>query len=83
MKAIVHDRYGSADVLELRDIDTPVPADTGVVVRVGAASITGKRATFVARWSLPAPEAGRLSTCRTATIHPPAIAATRRSPTEL
>jgi len=39
MKAIVHDRYGSADVLELRDIDTPVPGDTGVLVQVRVASV--------------------------------------------
>lgn len=32
MKAIVFERYGSTDVLELRDIDTPVVADDGVEV---------------------------------------------------
>ena len=39
MKAIVQDTYGSADVLELRDIDTPVAGDTQVLVRIHAASI--------------------------------------------
>jgi NADPH:quinone reductase-like Zn-dependent oxidoreductase len=39
MQAIVHDTYGPADVLELRDIDTPVPGDTKVLVRVRAASV--------------------------------------------
>jgi NADPH:quinone reductase-like Zn-dependent oxidoreductase len=38
MKAIVQDRYGSADVLELRDIDAPVVGDDDVLVRVLAAS---------------------------------------------
>jgi NADPH:quinone reductase-like Zn-dependent oxidoreductase len=38
MKAIVQDRYGTADVLELRDIDTPVVGDDNVLVRVLAAS---------------------------------------------
>ena len=37
MKAIVQDTYGSADALELRDIDVPVPGDDDVLVRVHAA----------------------------------------------
>ena len=37
MRAIVQDRYGEADVLELREIDRPIPADGEVVVRVVAA----------------------------------------------
>jgi NADPH:quinone reductase-like Zn-dependent oxidoreductase len=37
MKAIVQDRYGSADVLEFRDIEDPVVADGDVLVRVHAA----------------------------------------------
>ena len=39
MKAIVRERYGSPDVLKLRDIDRPVIDDDGVLVRVRAASI--------------------------------------------
>jgi len=38
MKAIVYERYGSPDVLELRDIDKPTVSDDGVLVRVRAAS---------------------------------------------
>jgi NADPH:quinone reductase-like Zn-dependent oxidoreductase len=37
MKAIVQDRYGSADVLEFRDIEAPVVGDDDVLVRVRAA----------------------------------------------
>jgi NADPH:quinone reductase-like Zn-dependent oxidoreductase len=37
MKAIVQDRYGSADVLELRDVAAPVVGDGDVLVRVHAA----------------------------------------------
>ncbi len=37
MKAIVQDRYGSADVLELRDIPDPEVGDEDVLVRVRAA----------------------------------------------
>jgi NADPH:quinone reductase-like Zn-dependent oxidoreductase len=39
MKAIVQDTYGSADVLELRDIDPPEIADDQVLVRVHAAGV--------------------------------------------
>jgi len=44
MKAIVQERYGSADVLELRDIDTPAIGDGEVLIRVVAASV------FVGDW---------------------------------
>jgi NADPH:quinone reductase-like Zn-dependent oxidoreductase len=37
MKAIVQDRYGSADVLEFRDIEEPVVGENEVLVRVHAA----------------------------------------------
>jgi hypothetical protein len=39
MKAIVQDAYGSADVLELRDIDKPEIAENEVLVRVHAAGV--------------------------------------------
>ena len=39
MRAITQDRYGSADTLELRDIDRPVPNDHDVLVRVHAAGV--------------------------------------------
>jgi NADPH:quinone reductase-like Zn-dependent oxidoreductase len=39
MQAIVQDAYGSADVLELRDIDQPVPTDNEVLIRVQAAGL--------------------------------------------
>ena len=39
MRAIVQDGYGSADVLRLQEIDKPVVADDGVLVRVRAASV--------------------------------------------
>ncbi|MFF3325088.1 NAD(P)-dependent alcohol dehydrogenase [Streptomyces sp. NPDC002889] len=39
MKAIVQDAYGPPDVLELKDIDTPVVGDDDVLVRVHAASV--------------------------------------------
>jgi NADPH:quinone reductase-like Zn-dependent oxidoreductase len=39
MQAIVQDRYGSTDVLELRDIDEPEIADDEVLIRVQAAGV--------------------------------------------
>lgn len=39
MKAIVQDGYGSADVLQVREIDKPVATDGRVLVRVRAASV--------------------------------------------
>ena len=39
MKAIVQDKYGSADDLELRDIDNPQIAENEVLVRVHAAGV--------------------------------------------
>jgi NADPH:quinone reductase-like Zn-dependent oxidoreductase len=39
MKAIIQDEYGSADVLELQELDTPVPKDAEVLVRVHAAAV--------------------------------------------
>ena len=39
MQAIVRDRYGPPDVLELKEIDKPVVGDDGVLVRIRAASL--------------------------------------------
>lgn len=39
MKALTQDRYGTADVLELRDIERPIPREGQVLVRVVAAGM--------------------------------------------
>jgi NADPH:quinone reductase-like Zn-dependent oxidoreductase len=39
MKAIIQDRYGSPDALELTEIDPPATGDDEVLVRVRAASV--------------------------------------------
>jgi NADPH:quinone reductase-like Zn-dependent oxidoreductase len=39
MKAILHERYGRPDVLELRDVDKPTIGDDQVLVRVHASSV--------------------------------------------
>jgi NADPH:quinone reductase-like Zn-dependent oxidoreductase len=39
MRAIVQDIYGSPDVLELREVDKPVPGDDEALLRVRAGSV--------------------------------------------
>ena len=39
MKAIVHERYGPPDVLELREVELPAISDEQVLVRVHASSV--------------------------------------------
>ena len=39
MKAALRDRYGSPDVVEVREVDTPQPADNELLVRVRASSL--------------------------------------------
>src|SRR5919108_1663582 len=39
MKAITHDRYGSPNTLELRDLRAPAIGDTDVLIRANAASL--------------------------------------------
>jgi NADPH:quinone reductase-like Zn-dependent oxidoreductase len=39
MKAIVREKYGSAEVLSLEDVPTPIPGDGEILVRVRAASL--------------------------------------------
>ena len=39
MKAIVYTRYGSPDVLQLREVAKPVPADEEILIKVHAVSI--------------------------------------------
>ena len=40
MRAVVHDRYGSPDVLRVAEVERPVPSDEEVLVRVHASTVT-------------------------------------------
>jgi NADPH:quinone reductase-like Zn-dependent oxidoreductase len=53
MRAIVQRRYGSPDVLELVDVDMPIPEDNEVLVRIQAASVN--RGDWVLLTGRPAP----------------------------
>jgi NADPH:quinone reductase-like Zn-dependent oxidoreductase len=41
MKAIVYHKYGSAEVLKLAEVDTPIPGENEVLVKIHAVSING------------------------------------------
>lgn len=46
MRAVVYTRYGSPDVLELREVEKPAPAADEVVVRVTASTVSAVDSTF-------------------------------------
>ncbi len=56
MRAVVHDRYGPADVLRLEEVERPVPADDEVLIKVHATTVnrtdTGLRSAeyFISRF---------------------------------
>jgi NADPH:quinone reductase-like Zn-dependent oxidoreductase len=39
MKAVVHTKYGSSDVLQLKEVERPTPKDNEVLIKVQAVSV--------------------------------------------
>ncbi|MEO7667310.1 MAG: NAD(P)-dependent alcohol dehydrogenase, partial [Dehalococcoidia bacterium] len=52
MKAAMHDRYGPPGVVKVREIETPVPTEDQILVRVQAASVNrADLDKLTARWA--------------------------------
>lgn len=68
MKAVVYSRHGSPDVLEIKDVEKPVPKDNEVLIKVRAASVNPldagviKGMPYIVRvlFGLPTPKDTRL-----------------------
>ena len=41
MKAVVYEKYGSPDVLHLKEVAKPIPTDDEILIKVHAVSING------------------------------------------
>ena len=85
MKALVYERYGPPEVLELRELEQPVPAENELLVRVHAASVnpfdwhmlTGVPYLVRMQAGLRGPKDGRLGVDYAGTVQAVGAGATR------
>jgi NADPH:quinone reductase-like Zn-dependent oxidoreductase len=88
MQALVYERYGPPEVLELREVEKPVPADDELLVRVHAASVnpfdwhmlTGIPYMVRMQAGLRGPKDGRLGVDYAGTVEAVGAAVTRFEP---